>query len=304
VTSKYGEVEDPAAIGPDRTRTLRAGIVAVVVLVLLAVVALASRSGYGRHAGVARPTPGYVSWAMSVFLILFVLMIPFAAYSYFAQQRHKERSQQSFQARVLRSLGILFAVLVLGAAVSWAARTGHFPTLSRFGLGGAGAGSRHLHGGTTTQYTPTFKWPVLWATLAVLAVLGAAGWWTWRRRADLAPTDEQETPAAAEALAVSIDDALDDLEAEPDARRAVVAAYARMEAALARNGLERSPSETPVEYLRRILLGFTSRGDAVARLTSLFERAKFSSHEIDTPMKREAITALCEIRDDLQAAPA
>ena len=74
-------------------------------------------------------------------------------------------------------------------------------------------------------------------------------------------------------------DAIDDLEAEPDARRAVIAAYARMEGVLARHGLRRKPSETPLEYLRRILLGLTARADAVRRLTSLFEQAKFSRHD-------------------------
>ena len=70
-------------------------------------------------------------------------------------------------------------------------------------------------------------------------------------------------PTVSEDLAATIGDAIDDLEAEPDARRAVIAAYARMEAVLGRNGLRRAPSETPLEYLRRILLGLTSRGDAV-----------------------------------------
>jgi hypothetical protein len=56
--------------------------------------------------------------------------------------------------------------------------------------------------------------------------------------------------------------------------------------------------------LRRILLGLTSRGDSVSRLTSLFEQAKFSRHPIDSMMKQDAIGALREIRDDLQGAQA
>jgi hypothetical protein len=84
----------------------------------------------------------------------------------------------------------------------------------------------------------------------------------------------------------------------------VSAAYARMEGVLTRNGLRRRPSETTVEYLRRILLGLTARGDSVKRLTALFEEAKFSRHEIDDTMKQEAIGALREIRDDLQGAAA
>ena len=123
-----------------------------------------------------------------------------------------------------------------------------------------------------------------------------------RKRRSAIPLEQERT--VAEDLAASIGDAIDDLEAEPDARRAVIAAYARMEAVLARNGLRRRPSETPVEYLRRILLGLTARGDSVSRLTALFEQAKFSRHEIDATMKHDAIQALRDIRADLQGAAA
>jgi hypothetical protein len=105
-------------------------------------------------------------------------------------------------------------------------------------------------------------------------------------------------------LASSMSDAIDDLEAEPDARRAVIAAYARMEGVLARHGLRRRPSETPLEYLRRVLLGLTTRADAVKRLTALFEQAKFSRHEINASMKQDAIDSLRVIRDDLTGAAA
>jgi hypothetical protein len=103
-------------------------------------------------------------------------------------------------------------------------------------------------------------------------------------------------------MAATISGAIDDLEAEPDPRRAVIAAYARMEAAFGRQGLKRQPSETAIEYLRRLLIGLGSRRDAVTRLTGLFEQAKFSLHEIDASMKTDAIDALRTIRSDLQAA--
>jgi hypothetical protein len=77
-----------------------------------------------------------------------------------------------------------------------------------------------------------------------------------------------------------------------------------MEGVLGRNGFLRAPSETAIEYLRRVLLGLTSRGDAVTRLTALFEQAKFSQNEIDAGMKQDAIGSLREIRDGLAGAPA
>jgi hypothetical protein len=44
------------------------------------------------------------------------------------------------------------------------------------------------------------------------------------------------------------------------------------------------------------------RPEAALALTELFERARFSDHEIDAAMKDEAIDALVTVRDDLRAA--
>jgi hypothetical protein len=167
-----------------------------------------------------------------------------------------------------------------------------------------GQGLLHGRRGKAPPLEPQFEWTMLWIALAVLALGGGWLYYGWRTRAKrkAEPLDREQT--VADDLAASIGDAIDDLEAEPDPRRAVIAAYARMEAVLARNGLRRRPSETPLEYLRRILLGLTTRGEAVSRLTSLFEQAKFSRHEIDASMKEDAIGALREIRADLQGAPA
>ena len=56
-----------------------------------------------------------------------------------------------------------------------------------------------------------------------------------------------------QAVSLALDESLDDLRNEPDLRRAIIAAYARMEAALAGVGLARRPSEAPLEYMERAL---------------------------------------------------
>jgi len=280
-------------------RTTRLLLVGVALLVLLAIVALASRSGFG-NATASRPTPGYVSWAMSVFLVVFVIAIPFAAWLYANQQRHVERKQRSYQARVARSLLILFAIMLLGLAAAWLRRSGHLPNLSNFLAPPPGKGGKGVLHDKAAPYSPTFQWPVLWAAIGIVAATGIGLFWLGRRRQVLEPDEVGEQ--LDDDLASSIDDAIDDLEAEPDARLAVIAAYARMERALGRSGIGRTPSETPLEYLRRVLLARTANREAVSRLTGLFERAKFSRHEIDAPMKYDAIAALREIRDGLAPA--
>jgi hypothetical protein len=228
-------------------------------------------------------------------------MIPVAAYGYWLRL-HEARAQplRRSQGRPVRGIAfILFAAI--GALVYMRARhlffgsDVHVPHI----FGGAAAASR-AHG--AHPYDPTFQWPVLWAAVALLAVAGGFVWHLHRRGARLPFAGPRDDPSVTDDVAQSISDAIEDLAAEPDARRAVIAAYARMEGVFARHGLDRIPSETPVEYLRRLLLGLTSRADAVARLTGLFEHAKFSRHEIDGAMKQDAIDALRAIRDDLQPA--
>ena len=145
-----------------------------------------------------------------------------------------------------------------------------------------------------------------WAPVAVVGGLvvfglGAAAWVLVRRRV---PKKALAEGLSADALIAALDDSLDDLRDEPDARRAVIAAYARMERALAYGGLGRRKSEAPREYLERALPAVGAGARSVARLTALFEEAKFSPHEVDGGMKAEAIDALAALRDELRSAAA
>src|SRR5207237_263983 len=56
-------------------------------------------------------------------------------------------------------------------------------------------------------------------------------------------------------LVSAIGESIDALRAEPDPRRAVIAAYARLEAELEAIGRPRRPAEAPLEYMARILGG-------------------------------------------------
>ena len=63
-----------------------------------------------------------------------------------------------------------------------------------------------------------------------------------------------------------------------------------MEQLFATYGLAaREPAEAPVEYLDRVLGELRASGAALGRLTGLFQRAKFSSHDVDESMRDEAI---------------
>jgi NADH:ubiquinone oxidoreductase subunit 6 (subunit J) len=148
-------------------------------------------------------------------------------------------------------------------------------------------------------YEPQFTiWPVL--VVAGLAGAGlSAAYLSYRgRRRALGRGD----PELALLLADVVEETLDDLRAERDPRKAVIAAYARLERALAAYGLPRRASEAPEEYVTRILRELEVGTASVQRLTTLFARAKFSQHEVDEGMKDEAIETLEELRTELRAA--
>jgi uncharacterized membrane protein (DUF485 family) len=286
-------------------RSLRVASVLLALLVLLALVSLASRTGFG-HASNTTTTPGYVNWATSIFLVAFLLMAPISIYAYVHQARERLERQQhkSFQMRVVRSL---FFIPLLG--IAYFARLYlkdriHLSSgFHQLFFGNHLATGKGKNGKGAAAYTPTFQWPVLWATI-VLLLACVAVWVWWRRKHPPVARLGAATRTLEDDVAGSLSDAIDDLESEPDARRAVIAAYARMERAFGRHGLSRQVSETASEYLERILLGLTTRVEAVGRLTGLFDQAKFSDHPIDGRMKQDAIDALRVIRDDLQVAEA
>ena len=111
----------------------------------------------------------------------------------------------------------------------------------------------------------------------------------------------RRTPERLEELGRALDEAIDDLRRDPDTRRAVIAAYARMEQALKLYGFPRRPSEAPYEYLHRVARELEAE-QPVAALTELFEVAKFSEHSVDETMRGRAIDALTAVRQEVRAA--
>ena len=164
-----------------------------------------------------------------------------------------------------------------------------------------------IPGHTSAEPLPPYEAGVAWVPVlitVVLVVLAVGAWWFAGRARRQARGELGEDDLLAAELAAAVDESLDDLRAEPDPRRAVIAAYARLERVLAAHRLPRLPAEAPLEYLGRMLAALSVSPQAARRLTDLFERAKFSQHAVGTDMKEEAISALETVRDDLLAARA
>jgi Domain of unknown function (DUF4129) len=279
-------------------RRTRLAATTVATVALLGLVALAVHGGFG-HRTQSAPGHTYANDAYTLFVIVFALLVPCGVFLYFVHLREQGLGPRRRKPLLQLLRAILIPCLVVG--VLYLLHRDHLFL----------NGSLHLHtnehpsdlkaaGGPAKvprrDTAPTFEWGIVWVVLVVAAA--ATGWLVLRRRRSTRRPLETALDAD---LVAAIGDALDDLEAEPDARRAVIAAYARMEGVLARHGLNRRPSETPLEYLRRVLVDLGAQGGAVERLTALFEQAKFGAREVDGTMKRSAIDCLRTIRDGIAA---
>jgi hypothetical protein len=144
------------------------------------------------------------------------------------------------------------------------------------------------------RYEPQLRWlPVIVVGSLVVGIVGAMGLIALRRQRELL----HSVPTQA-TLAEVLGETLDDLRRERDPRKAVIGAYTRMVDTLAARGVPKRESEAPLEYLERIL-GVVS-GHSARRLTRLFARARYSTHDIDERMKEQAIEALTGLRAELE----
>jgi uncharacterized protein DUF4129 len=290
---------DPRPPG-GRSRATRLTLVAFVLFVLLAIVGFASKSGFG-GASDASPSRTTANYAFSVFMVLFVLAIPVTLYVFFMQGREAAVTRtKGFKRIVIQNLLTFGVFVAIGGFLAYLYHT--HPRFLRFGDAAANARKARKNGAAGPDAaSPTFERPVLYVTVVLLLVLAVVAVVLYRRRkAERRAKVALEPETFAAELSADISDAIEDLEAEPDPRRAVIAAYARMEGALTRHGIPRRPSETPFEYLAGVLLDLRAPPTAVRLLTEAFERAKFSHHEIDERTRRDAITALAAVRDALE----
>ncbi|HKP19322.1 MAG TPA: DUF4129 domain-containing protein [Gaiellaceae bacterium] len=274
-------------------------LVAAALLGLTAVVALASRAKSPTGGGATDPAS---SDTLVEYVLLFgavALVVTFCVAVYLLVTAHRN---EGFAPPPRSSLWrtLIFVFVSGAAAVLLASRLHHFQVKEQPQQAPVQATSPDGKNGPRGDAVP-FDWvPV--AVVGGLTALGlaTAAMLLLRHRA---PKKRLPRPPA-EALALALDASLDDLLAEPDPRRAVIAAYARMEGALAASGLARKQAEAPREYLERTLPELGASAGSARRLTTLFERAKFSPHRIDAAMKDEAIAALTALRDELRGTVA
>jgi hypothetical protein len=164
----------------------------------------------------------------------------------------------------------------------------------------------HEHAGS-----PFVSIPLLLAVVAILIVVISILSWTVglpglpkRRRArqrDAAP--DQPTPAAEDLaghLAQAVDAGLDTL-GEGPVEDAVIRCWLVMRDAAIATGVVPRPSDTPEEFVRRVLASSQVHAAPLRDLADLYREARFSAHPMTEAHRTAARSALESVRADLQA---
>ncbi len=199
--------------------------------------------------------------------------------------------------RTLKQILSLLNFVVL-AYLLW---RGAIPLTGLLSLG-LGAGSAIAP--TLPQEAPVAPPVVTWTfgVLALVAGFGALAFALWVAFGDRlaqwwegAAGDSPLPP-----LAAAVEESLEDLRAEPDARRAIVRCYARFERVAADSGVERKPWHTPMEFMREALPRLPVPRGTVPTLTGLFELARFSHRALGPRERDRALDALDEIKASIE----
>ncbi len=290
--------------GPRRSSLSRQAWLTALTVALVFLVALGSRRSFAnvspsRTLLEARVVLGDLFVILGAILVAEFCLLVYTWVSHLRKRRSgidgdEKRAPSSWGQRLFASL---VALMLFTVFIGVAARNG-------------GDGSTTLLG-----FTPPVSLPPLgsdqsaaqtfvihWWILLGLALFGSAGLLLTvllRRRRRRLEVEAESAPSEREELLAAVEASLEELEEDPDPRKAVIGAYASMEQALSRHGLARRPSEAPLEYLARWTSAVRVSRSPAEALTRLYERARFSLHLVDEDMKREATAALLTLRHEL-----
>ena len=274
-------------------RTRNAFLTVVGVLAAIVLVAVASRGSTSLGDSAARkPSDALTDILFALYLVALIGGAAMFVYLLVLQRKVKAQTGKAPPRSLRRMLGTMLVLVAVGLLMQRRLSTWQrpAPVEPEEAIGQA----QSIPIDTSRQPTAgSLESEVSWCPVLItlgLVLLAVIAYW-YAGRARKRARGELHTGLAA-AVAQAVDESLDDLRAEPDPRRAVIAAYARLEAVLAAHGLPRKPAEAPMEYLGRMLAELSVSDRAARALTDLFERAKFSQHVVGAEMKDEAIDAL------------
>jgi hypothetical protein len=110
------------------------------------------------------------------------------------------------------------------------------------------------------------------------------------------------TPAThAAEVAAALDAGLDQLaQSGSDPRSVVISCWVRLEDAAASAGTPRRPSDSPTDYVLRLLEVHRISRPVLDRLAAVYRAARYSFGDVDDSMRSQAVTALQHLRAELE----
>src|ERR1051325_5197460 len=233
-------------------RLVASGAALTALLALVAVASHAHRPGGGTTGTTPHAPTLLFDYIASAALVLFPLGAAVVIWA-MAQGRHQRllAGETNF-VRTLASLVIVGAILA-GAVYLNKQRLRHDffggkPQHSQSSQGPPAKPGKPKQQPITRQ--PEFQWAGAGVAFALIASLAGAFIYAYVRKRQGGGAWDREA-ALATALDAVLADSLDDLRAEPDPRRAVIRAYARMEGTFAAYGVAREEAEAPLADLAR-----------------------------------------------------
>ena len=210
-----------------------------------------------------------------------------------------ERKVRPGRRRGLRLLAILLVAIALWALVP-PIQEGVGRLIDAIDFDGSSGGISTSDGDAdgANQTLPSDRSGVLGAVLTILLaiiVLGSGGALFWMFSSQRIREEDADRIPFPEAMSAG----RTDLESIIDPREAVIACYAQMRRAAVSAGTKLDDSDTPVETLGRLLRRHRVSKSSSTRLTELFQKARFSPHQIDESMRREALEALEAVRAEM-----
>jgi uncharacterized protein DUF4129 len=273
-----------------RRASAAAGV--AVMVIALGVLGIAAAGGPGGwESGMGSPGPLLVSVAALVGAAAIGLLAALAVAIYALWPEGRPHPQDVSTSRLLvRTL--LFSIMVLAASYlgGLLREIGVTPAL----FGGADPSPAQLARDVTSR---PFPWPA-----AVLGALVAFVILAARTRRVLAGGSDPVPTSPGAPLEELLDRLRVGLPTAPDPRAAVIAAYAGMIDLFAARGHPLLASETPGEYLDRVLPEVGIGDVAAHRLRLLYELARFSPHPIRQELSDGAASALRALREELEPA--
>lgn len=279
-----------------RVRGLGVALAVAAIVLLLPIIALASRPESGSGALLLPDDPARVAFDVITYLLLIAALLGLLIIVWALWPRAGEQLPPLPRRRGHLAMALAMAGAVLIAAWLRSHQFSQLPNLAQGTAGSPGGGAAAVVSRTSRAGGGGIDWIALAIVVGLVLV---AAFLVWRAMRTVMPRSKRSALASVQAL---LDDAIEDVLAEADPRRAVIAAWARLERVLAGHGLPRRDAEAPLEYATRARIELAVERLSLERLADLYEWARFSLNEVTPAMRQEALDGLLSVRDGLRVA--